>query len=628
MAQIIHDISSPNDGLGDKLRTAFDHQNDMNAELYTNKVDKVLGKDLSTNDYDNAAVSKLAGIEAGAEVNVQSDWLQSDNTADDYIKNKPDQLFASVGYFDHNDLATQTTPLTYTSGVELQLTNDTLGSFTTLFQAPYGITDIWDSTTNTFDLSALDKGDTIDLRVDLNVSTLSVNSTVKVFLRVAEGTANEYDIFVGSEYYKSSATFENVKMDLSYYIGNDDVRVTPAKLIFISDDTKGSVKVNGWYNRIIRKSVNIIDFDDSLLVKKSFSQPLYYSYTGSNVIIPLPPTGNEKFYFVNDLLTSLSGFNLSLITGNPSAENPYNGKEIIVLNGTANPITINDNAVADIPYLIKDAVDLVVPSGEHVRFMYEDGVMKELFRSWSSGGGGATTFTDLTDTPSTYTGQAGKVPTVNSAEDALEFSSFIPLTGTEVGSPVTGDIEIEAGYLETKIFKEHTAEDWYGSLGFSDSLLYFVSRNISNTIYSQLGINKEGLSVDNSSLSKGIYSTSYYGANYDDNTYVQKKYVDDAIAASLNQETIFASRTALPEDKGKLIKIRGNATYTIDQSTLPTGWNVIVRSFTGVTCTFVASAGTIFDAPNGLILNPLKMCSIIKDSDDNKILINGETSLT
>lgn len=35
---------------------------------------------------------------------------------------------------------------------------------------------------------------------------------------------------------------------------------------------------------------------------------------------------------------------------------------------------------------------------------------------------GAETFTDLTDTPSTYTGQAGKVPTVNSAEDALEFT--------------------------------------------------------------------------------------------------------------------------------------------------------------------------------------------------------------
>lgn len=33
--------------------------------------------------------NKLAGIEAGAEVNVQSDWNEADSSADDYIKNKP-----------------------------------------------------------------------------------------------------------------------------------------------------------------------------------------------------------------------------------------------------------------------------------------------------------------------------------------------------------------------------------------------------------------------------------------------------------------------------------------------------------------------------------------------------------
>lgn len=33
--------------------------------------------------------TKLDGIASGAEVNVQSDWSQSDNMADDYIKNKP-----------------------------------------------------------------------------------------------------------------------------------------------------------------------------------------------------------------------------------------------------------------------------------------------------------------------------------------------------------------------------------------------------------------------------------------------------------------------------------------------------------------------------------------------------------
>lgn len=54
------------------------------------KVDKVEGKGLSTNDFTDEDALKLAGIEDGAEVNVQADWDEADNTADDYIKNKPD----------------------------------------------------------------------------------------------------------------------------------------------------------------------------------------------------------------------------------------------------------------------------------------------------------------------------------------------------------------------------------------------------------------------------------------------------------------------------------------------------------------------------------------------------------
>jgi len=53
------------------------------------KVDKVAGKGLSTNDYTTAEKNKLAGIQAGAEVNVQSDWNQTNTSADDFIKNKP-----------------------------------------------------------------------------------------------------------------------------------------------------------------------------------------------------------------------------------------------------------------------------------------------------------------------------------------------------------------------------------------------------------------------------------------------------------------------------------------------------------------------------------------------------------
>ena len=41
------------------------------------------------NNFTTAEKTKLSGIESGAEVNVQSDWNEADNTADDYIKNKP-----------------------------------------------------------------------------------------------------------------------------------------------------------------------------------------------------------------------------------------------------------------------------------------------------------------------------------------------------------------------------------------------------------------------------------------------------------------------------------------------------------------------------------------------------------
>ena len=60
-----------------------------------NKVDKVSGKGLSTNDYTTTEKNKLDGIASGAEVNVQSDWNITDPTSDAYIKNKPTAMPAS-----------------------------------------------------------------------------------------------------------------------------------------------------------------------------------------------------------------------------------------------------------------------------------------------------------------------------------------------------------------------------------------------------------------------------------------------------------------------------------------------------------------------------------------------------
>jgi hypothetical protein len=82
-------VSTANDGLGDTLRASQIKANENNAELNLKKVEVVAGKGLSSNDYTTTEKTKLTGIAAGAEVNVQSNWNQQDTTADNYIIGKP-----------------------------------------------------------------------------------------------------------------------------------------------------------------------------------------------------------------------------------------------------------------------------------------------------------------------------------------------------------------------------------------------------------------------------------------------------------------------------------------------------------------------------------------------------------
>lgn len=54
------------------------------------------------NNYTAAEKEKLGGIESGAEVNVQSDWTESDGNSDAYIRNKPENLVQDADYV-HTD---------------------------------------------------------------------------------------------------------------------------------------------------------------------------------------------------------------------------------------------------------------------------------------------------------------------------------------------------------------------------------------------------------------------------------------------------------------------------------------------------------------------------------------------
>lgn len=112
---------------------------------------------------------------------------------------------------------------------------------------------------------------------------------------------------------------------------------------------------------------------------------------------------------------------------------------------------------------------------------------------------------------------------------------FVPLQGTEAGKPVTGDIEIftaseEAVGLKAKVEGSET----YSYVGFDYEGVPRIEHNSTDNRQVATAFNENGLYVfaNNIPNFKGISGSDYWGANYTDNSFVQKKYVDDAIAAS------------------------------------------------------------------------------------------------
>lgn len=257
MAQQILNVSTPNSGLGDALRDASIKSNDNFTELYEGKVDKVVGKDLSDNNLTDELVTKINDLEAQAQVNVQSDWNENDILADAFIKNKPTQLLASLGYFDYADLATQTTPITVSPDTPTLLTNDTLGDGTDISQPPYAVNRVYEgSTANEFDFSQLSIGDTVDIRFHIKVTTSANNQLYHIDLKAGIGSASEFENRIFSSYVKNAGVDEQTFVS-TFYIGSNDIKDYPAQ-VFITSAQSCTVKVVGWFVRVFRKSVNIV----------------------------------------------------------------------------------------------------------------------------------------------------------------------------------------------------------------------------------------------------------------------------------------------------------------------------------------------------------------------------------
>lgn len=99
VSDIIDDLTSadPEKPLSSKQGTVLKGLITDLVGIVDDKVDKISGKGLSTNDFTNEDKNKLSGVASGANANVQSDWNVIDPTSDAFIKNKPTSIPANGG---------------------------------------------------------------------------------------------------------------------------------------------------------------------------------------------------------------------------------------------------------------------------------------------------------------------------------------------------------------------------------------------------------------------------------------------------------------------------------------------------------------------------------------------------
>jgi hypothetical protein len=180
---------------------------------------------------------------------------------------------------------------------------------------------------------------------------------MKVFYRIVLNTSNTFELIVGEE------------SDTSPAVPNKDVDQLDYTIVLVDEASIGTPTVpmvGGEY------------------IKKVFSDTYVFNGSGALVSIPLLPNGKSFISLTNPGLTSISGFDFTLLTS--GSEYPYEGKSIYLQNLTGNAVEIKHNDIAGIefPILLKNEISLIIPDKEIVFLRFKNVEVEEVFRSWES----------------------------------------------------------------------------------------------------------------------------------------------------------------------------------------------------------------------------------------------------
>ena len=122
---------------------------------------------------------------------------------------------------------------------------------------------------------------------------------------------------------------------------------------------------------------------------------------------------------------------------------------------------------------------------------------KVLLDDLPGGGGGSTTFTGLTDTPSSYSSQNSKFVRVNSGATALEFADYpsgMPSGSTLPVSPTAGDFFLHTPTGRTWLM-QYTGSEWIALAAYGTTTVYVSNDSLGSTNWNDGGTSGAPLKI-------------------------------------------------------------------------------------------------------------------------------------
>jgi len=165
-----------------------------------------------------------------------------------YLEDNPINLF-SGGWGDYTDTYTSGSPITLTGGAGFtQLTNNK-GTYNESV-LPYGVTTLWNSSTNVISLLGLSIGDIVGVRVTI-IATIATSNT-ELDLELAGGAfGTAFTVPLGKSTNYKTAKAYSISAYTEFYIGSTDV-LQNGVMIKAAAEKTCSVVITGWFIKAIK----------------------------------------------------------------------------------------------------------------------------------------------------------------------------------------------------------------------------------------------------------------------------------------------------------------------------------------------------------------------------------------